>query len=105
MSPVRQPGFWEPVLKLLAPVLLAVIGGVVRTLESGRCSLVALLAAMATAGFTGCVVHLALESMSLAAGYKAALTGVAGYAGGDLLRVASRRLVAMAGTAKGEDDR
>lgn len=81
----------------ILPVSLAVIGGIIRRLRSGRCSSASLIFGMAMAGFVGVLAHLALQDVAMSAGLKSAIVGVAGYAGGDLLNAASRKVCVMVG--------
>lgn len=78
------------------PVLLAIVGGWVRTLTKQQCSWGQRLAAMATAAFTGVVVHLFMQSVEFHPGLESAVIALSGYAGGDLLRILSKSVCTAA---------
>lgn len=78
------------------PVLLAIVGGWVRTLKQEQCSWASRFAAMATAAFTGVVVHLFMQSVDFHPGLESAVIALSGYAGGDLLRILSKSVCTAA---------
>lgn len=80
------------------PVGLAVLGGVVKWARGDRCTVAGLMVGMVTAGFVGLLVNFALDGVALGDGMKACVIGVCGYAGGDILQVASKRVCTIAGT-------
>lgn len=79
--------------------LLAALGGVVRSMQAGRCGLKAVTVAATTAGFTGLILHLLLQSSGLPAGVQAALVGIGGYASGELLKILAVRVCKWADAA------
>lgn len=72
-------------------VLLAVLGGIVRSMQAGRCGLKAVAVAAVSAGFAGLVVHLLLQQSGMPPGVQAALVGVSGYASGEILKILAVR--------------
>ena len=84
------------------PLGLSVLGGVVKWARGERGTVAALAVSVVTAGFVGLLAHFALEGSSLAEGTKACLIGISGYAGGDILQVASKRVCTIAGTWGGK---
>lgn len=79
--------------------LLAALGGVVRSMQAGRCGLKAVSVAAVSAGFAGLVVHLLLQSSGLPAGVQAAVVGISGYASGELLKILAVRVCRWADVA------
>lgn len=80
-------------------LLLAALGGVVRSMQAGRCGLKAVAYAAVSAGFAGVLVHLLLQSSGLPAGLQAAMVGISGYASGELLKIMAVRLCKWADSA------
>lgn len=87
----------------MAPaILLALTGGFIRWMRGGECSIWTLVVGVLSAGFAGILAFLFLEGTSIAPTMRGAVVGVAGYAGGDLLQVLSRRVCRI---AMGVDER
>lgn len=89
----------EYIAGLLPLLLLAALGGVVRSMQAGRCGLKAVITAAISAGFAGVVVHLLLQSSGLPLGLQAAMVGISGYASGELLKILAVRLCKWADAA------
>jgi hypothetical protein len=90
-------------LEAVPAVGLAVLGGVVRALIARkrrecplRMLLLDVLVGALTAGFTGFITWLLLESSPIPGGIQAGIVGMAGYSGPQLLQVFSRKLLAGA---------
>lgn len=79
--------------------ILAALGGVVRTMQAGRCGLKAVSVAAVSAGFAGLVVHLLLQNSGLPNGVQAAMVGISGYASGELLKILAVRVCRWADAA------
>lgn len=94
--------FLQLVGGIAPPVLVALLGGVVRVLRGpGPCSLRYVLATIVTAAFTGYLTHKLLSGVPmLADGVKTACVGIAGYAGGKLLDIMAERFCKVAERAK-----
>lgn len=84
------------------PVLLASIGGAVRLLRGNRrCSFRAVVAELATAAFTGMVVHLLLADLAfIPPTAKSACVALSGYSGGVLLNILAERVCDAAANIK-----
>jgi hypothetical protein len=67
--------------------LFAALGGVVRSMQAGRCGFKAVSVAAISAAFCGVLVHLLLEQTMLPMSLKAAAVGMSGYASGELLKI------------------
>jgi len=93
---MRAGGYVASALPLL---LLAALGGVVRSMQAGRCGLKAVAYAAVSAGFAGVLVHLLLQSSGLPMGLQAAMVGISGYASGELLKIMAVRLCRWADSA------
>lgn len=79
---------WE----MMPAIALAVMGGIVKWARGGSCSLAGLFVGLLSAGFAGVVVYLLLDGTTVSHTMRGAAVGIAGYAGGDLLQVFSRRM-------------
>lgn len=88
----RASGF---ITSIVPVIILAMLGGIVRSVQAGRYGWRAVLFAALSAGFTGVIVSLLLQSSGLPTGVQAALVGVAGYASGEILKILSYRLCRM----------
>lgn len=99
MSPEKSSELGQ-VAVASAPVLLAIFGGWVRTLKQEKCSWGARFASMATACFTGVVVHLFMQSVEFHPAFESAVIALSGYAGGDLLKVLSKHVCKAADKIK-----
>lgn len=76
---------------LLLPLAIAIFGGLVRAIRT-ECTLKQAIVAMFVAAFTGVVVSLFLQDVAfLTPDQKAAVTGLAGYNGGKMLDILSKR--------------
>lgn len=85
---------------LLPPVAISVLGGLVRAVRTNS-SFKGTLIAMLVAAFTGAVVSLFLQDVAfLSPDQKAAVTGLAGYNGGKLLDILSKRTCELAENLK-----
>ncbi|MEZ6853001.1 phage holin family protein [Halodesulfovibrio aestuarii] len=85
---------------LLPPIVISVLGGLVRAVRT-NCTLKGTLIAMLVAAFTGVVVSLFLQDVAfLTPDQKAAATGLAGYNGGKLLDILSKRTCELAENLK-----
>ncbi|MEZ0576855.1 phage holin family protein [Halodesulfovibrio aestuarii] len=85
---------------LLPPLVISVLGGLVRAVRT-NCTFKATLIAMLVAAFTGVVVSLFLQDVAfLTPDQKAAVTGLAGYNGGKLLDILSKRTCELAENLK-----
>ena len=71
--------------------ILAALGGVVRSMQAGRCGLKAVAVAALSALFAGVVVHLLLAQTDWPLSAQAALVGLSGYASGELLKIMAVR--------------
>lgn len=81
---------------LIGAVALALLGGFARVMQRpASITLIVLIGRVITSAFTGITVFLLIEPYTMDASMKAAITGIAGYAGVDLLDVLSSRLVEM----------
>lgn len=78
--------------------LLAALGGVVRSMQAGRCGLKAVCVAACSATFAGLIAHLILSQTSWPLSIQAALCGLTGYASGELLKIAAVRMCKWAET-------
>lgn len=79
--------------------LLAALGGIVRSMQAGRCGLKAVCVAAVSAGFSGLVVHLLIAESGLPTGVQAAFVGISGYASGEILKILAVRACKWAETA------
>lgn len=73
-------------------VILAALGGVVRSMQAGKCGLKAVTVAAVSASFAGLLAHLFLSQTSWPLSFQAALCGLTGYASGELLKIAAVRM-------------
>ncbi|MGE4469346.1 MAG: phage holin family protein [Desulfovibrio sp.] len=91
--PDRIKSLLDQGLVLLMPLVLAVLGGVVRALHDGKkCSWRRMLVSVLTAGFVGLLIFLVLQEVEASGSLTGAACGVGGYAGGDLLNTLARRV-------------
>lgn len=67
--------------------LFAALGGVVRSMQAGRCGLKAVGVAAISAAFCGVLVSLLLDQTPIPMSLKAAAVGMSGYASGELLKI------------------
>lgn len=89
--PVAVTRMGEVMASAIPLVLLAALGGVVRSMQAGRCGLKAVAVAAVSAGFAGLMVHLLLQQSGLPAGVQAAMVGISGYASGEILKILAVR--------------
>ena len=75
---------------------LAVLGGIVKALQRQERTFWSVVSGALTAGFTGIVVYLSIQHMDIPPGLRAGITGISGYAGGDLLPILVRKLCKVA---------
>lgn len=96
--PDRFNNFLQLVGGIAPPILVALLGGLVRLLRGpGPCSLRYVVATIVTAAFTGYLTHEALSSVPVMPdGVKTACVGIAGYAGGKLLDIMTERFCKVA---------
>eukprot|EP01022_Parablepharisma_sp_SALTPOND_P027055 TRINITY_DN65626_c0_g1_i1.p2 TRINITY_DN65626_c0_g1~~TRINITY_DN65626_c0_g1_i1.p2 ORF type:complete len:103 (-),score=12.94 TRINITY_DN65626_c0_g1_i1:240-548(-) len=88
---------WE----IFLPVLLGLVGGVVRIMQTdGPCTWRGRLAALSAAGFAGYVLFSLMEAAGVPAGVAGAFTTISGYVGRPLLDIISARLCTIAKTTK-----
>lgn len=87
---------FEQLLSLVIPFILAAVGGIVRAVHQGRCSLSGLFVGVLTGAFVGVLMHLMMDSLPIEPGMKSAVVGMSGYAGGDLLNTLATRLCSVA---------
>lgn len=73
-------------------VLLAALGGIVRSMQAGKCGLKAVGVAAVSATFAGLISHLLLAQTDWPLSLQAAMVGLSGYASGELLKIAAVRV-------------
>lgn len=83
------------ITSIVPVIILAMLGGVVRSVQAGSYGLRAVLFAAISAGFTGVIMSLLLQHSGLPNGVQAALVGVSGYASGEILKILAYRLCRM----------
>lgn len=82
--------FSEWMQKLTPALVLAVLGGLVKLLQVGcRITLGRVVVSIMTAGFTGVVVFLLIQDLSMPQSLQAAIVGICGYSAGEILSVLS----------------
>lgn len=97
MEKITSAAFW---IKMSIPILISVLGGIVRSLQrSSDCSWKSLAVGTLTSCFTGICVHFLLDGVDLSDAVKAGIVGISSFAGGDLLRELSNKACKI---AKGE---
>jgi len=88
---VRAPESWRAALEVLSIALpfglLAALGGVVRSMQAGKCGFKAVAVASISSLFAGLITHLLLAQTEWPLGVQAALVGLSGYASGELLKI------------------
>jgi len=86
-----ERSYFNQIGGLLLPLAIAIFGGLVRAIRT-ECTLKQAIVAMLVAAFTGVVVSLFLQDVAfLSPDQKAAATGLAGYNGGKMLDILSKR--------------
>ena len=86
-----ERSYFNQIGGLLLPLAIAIFGGLVRAIRT-ECTLKQAIVAMLVAAFTGVVVSLFLQDVAfLTPDQKAAATGLAGYNGGKMLDILSKR--------------
>ena len=77
---------WIHYIKSLPAVILAILGGFVRIIQSTEeFSIARLITGIISAGFVGILLYLFMYDLNLSPTFKAAIIGISGYAFGDIL--------------------
>lgn len=84
----------------LPPVLLAVVGGVVRQLRARNCTVRQWIASLAGAALAGWITSSVMIAMGAPESFIGPCSALAGYSGGTLLDVCADRLCSLARNAK-----
>lgn len=80
-------GAWDLFIAVFPLAILAALGGVVRSMQAGKCGLKAVAVAAVTALFAGSIVGLLLSTTGWPAPVQAGLVGLSGYAAGEMLKI------------------
>lgn len=87
-------GGWFP------PVLLAMVGGIVRMLRTNDCTFRQWLASLAAAALAGWITASLMEAMGMTSDVIGPCAALAGYSGGTLLDICAERLCKLAKNVK-----
>lgn len=99
---IKTPAAWQALYDLIAVglplALLAALGGIVRSMQAGRCGFKAVAVAATTSLFAGVIVHLILAQTDWPLSIQGAIVGLSGYASGELLKIMAVRVCKWAET-------
>ena len=95
--PERVVPFIEWLQRITPPLILAVVGGLVKLLrDSCKITLGRVIVCIITAGFAGVEVFLLIQDLGLPSYLQAGLVGISGFAAGEILDTLSNSVVKFA---------